>query len=583
MSLQGLTVAISPSGLDYFASTLLVPSIAQALSGLAPPDKAIKVPKILISSNTNSTADARPGGWPPPRVTVWAENIVVSLSSGSLSGLTLGKATLSQDSDGHFTLAIDTGRFTVNYTWDEKYDREGCVDGGCSLEKHVHNIYPYSFVVDKMTITLELQLKSSAPGKWELDLLSAAGTASSSSANIPPGSVLNLQSQSCFKTEVSQTTLQAIDGIDFKTPITRLIGPLFGSIPSSGELSPDVVFEFPLGPSGVSFPGGAGVAAGVTGDATYKGTTYPGTNPPQLAVPAVPTTHHLAYEVSGYTFEALLWAFFEAGELEVTATQANIPDPADLDTSNYQNTPLQALYDAYPDTPMSATIEATAAPTVTFQGVYELTTQSMAQLKPQLPSGVYSKLKGLENQVFLDESSFFTQLENVLGATDAGQYKTVIEAAASTFGAAVQHSDQVVINVISDGKTIPVITFDVSQTDVLRDLALGVSGTTQTIQFSFHSIVGLTTTKFVSSTISGIKGGQVFTDIWNFVLEPTFDTELEKLGKTGVPLPRIKGFDFLFTEATLTLAAGYLAVVTDVQHVTGKALDYLLSKRVAAA
>ncbi len=129
----------------------------------------------------------------------------------------------------------------------------------------------------------------------------------------------------------------------------------------------------------------------------------------------------------------------------------------------------------------------------------------------------------------------------------------------------------------SDGNTIPVITFAVSQTDTLTELALGVSGTTQTLQFVFKIVPSETTTTFVSSPISGINGGD-FGMIWMSALQPVYAQEVAKMGTAGVALPRITGFDFLFDQAKITIEDGFVAVLTDVKHVSDTGLLYLLSK-----
>jgi hypothetical protein len=42
----------------------------------------------------------------------------------------------------------------------------------------------------------------------------------------------------------------------------------------------------------LTFPGGKGLAIGVTGTVTYKGKPYPGTPPTGLPVPPPPTDEH---------------------------------------------------------------------------------------------------------------------------------------------------------------------------------------------------------------------------------------------------------------------------------------------------
>jgi hypothetical protein len=482
--------------------------------------------------------------------------------------------------NGQFTLTLQTSNpFQATFNWNETYNYVVCsaLTRGCKTT-YPNNNYPYSVGFSQMTINIVFEFVF-ANNTWQFNFISANVTTTGVSPNIPAASVVNVEeSGGCFSTQVSAATQNAVDAINFTTPITALIKPLFSSIPASGNLTPSIAFQFPVGPSGLTFPGNAGIAAGVTGEVTYLGTPYAGSNPPQLSLPPVPVNNHLNYYAADYTFNGLMWAFFQEGDLVATATQANIPDSSDLNTSNYDNTSLQALYDAYPNVPMSANIKALAAPTVQFTQIYDLTAANIGGLSNQLPPTVYAQLQALEGTVFLNEASFFTALVSALGQNFADQYKTVIEGVAFVVGALVSQSNQVILNVISGSSTIPVITFNVSETDVLQTFVLGITGTTQTLQFAFQLVPALTTTTFISSSIPAINSGD-FTFIWNPVLQPVYVLEVQKMGQAGVALPRIQGFDFLFQNASITLQPGYASVLADVQHVADSGVKYLMSKK----
>jgi hypothetical protein len=567
MSLQGLTVAISPSGAQYFANLLLVPNIASALQGVTVPNNTIPIPEICLASSRYSST--------------WADNISIALSGGSLSSFNPAFQNLSQGADGTFTLVISASNVVVHYNWNEQYDTKVCT-AWCVKAGHTNNNYNYTIGIGSFQITAVFQFAyHSAANTWGLDLISTSSTTSSLSPNIPSNSIVNDEEYSgCFSRKVSDATQAAVSAIDFNSPINALLKPLFKSIPASGQLTSDIAFQFPIGPSGLAFPGNAGIATGVTGIASYQGAAYDGANPPQLPVPAVPTDHHLNYYVSDYTINSLFWAFYSQGLLVALATPANIPDPAALNTANYNNTPLQALYNAYPNVPMTAAISATAAPTVAFKQIYDLTGLNLPNLQGKLPTDTYNKLLALTGQVFFQETAFFAALVNAIGETDADRYKTTIESVALVTAAVVQHDNQVVMNVIVNGETIPVFTLSIQETDVLQAFVLGTSGTTQTLQFAFQIVPPLTTAALVSSTIPGINASS-FPFIWNYVLQTVFATEVAKMGQAGVALPRIQGFNFLFTSATVTLNAGYAAVLTDVLHVSDPdQVLYLQSKRV---
>lgn len=562
MSLQSITVAISPSGLEYFARVFLVDGIIRATQNVNLPNNTINIGDVMIDS-FKSNSD-------------WVRGLVIALSNGFMSSFFPAFQSLTQGDNGQFTLTLLANNSQAKFNWHEKYDKQECNPGYCETTEHVDTDFPYSIGFAQLTITVVFQFVFSN-NDWQFNFISSNVVPSGVSPNIPSKSIVN-QDAGCGTTQVSNATKTAVETIDFNTPITALLKPLFKSIASSGSLTPNIVFQFPIGPSGLTFPGGNGIAAGVTGEVTYQGTPYAGANPPQLSLPPVPGNHHLNYYASDYTFNGLMWAFFEEGDLVATASPGNIPDPGALNTSSYNNTPLQALYNAYPARQMTANIKALAAPTVQFTQIYDLTAANIVSLQSRLPPAVYAQLRVLKGIVFLNEPSFSAALVNALGQAIADQFKIIIEGVALMGGAVVTHNNQVILNVIDAGQTIPVITFNVNETDVLQGFALGISGTTQTLQFDFQIVAPLTTTKFVSSPIPGINSDD-FTFIWNFVLQPVFATEIAKIGEAGVPLPRIHGFDFLFSNTDVTLETGYANVLTDVQHVSDDGVKYLMSKK----
>ena len=562
MSLQGITLAISPSGLNYFNSALLVEKISSALSQMTPPDSRIDVGDIPIHNGAYSSEKAL--------------GVIVNLSSGSMVNFTTKLVSMTQGDNGQFTLILETNAFLAKYKWNETYVDNQCMWFNCT-KINKNNTYDYSVAFSGMTITVLLKFKF-ADKAWGFDFISAKPSIKPGAPHIPPNSIVNQDEfGGCYNSTVSDVTKKAVSTIDFGGEIDSLIKPLLKSIPASGNLTPDITFNFPIGPSGITFPGNQGLASGVTGVASYKGKVYPGINPPQLSLPAVPKNYHLNYFASDYSFNSLIWAFFESGALVTAVNPSDLPDPGVLNTANYENTPLQALFNKYPDLPMTADIKALVAPAVNFETVYELTKDNLKDIESQIPLKVYTRLNDMVGGVYLTEASFFTELINFIGQADADEYKTIIEGAARVNGAVVTHNNQAILNVLKDGQTIPVITFDVSQTDTLQELILGVSGTTQTLQFDFKIIVSLTTTKFISSTIPGITSGN-FTTIWNSALQPVFATEMEKIGQAGVPLPRIKGFNFLFEKSKISIETGYANVLTDVQYTNDNGLLYLLSK-----
>lgn len=583
MPLQGMSIAMSLSGIQYFVQTSLQPSIVSALQNLSVPDNTIKAGNIMGAGNSRQLAGE---GWPPPTQVAWGVNTVVALSQGRMSSFNPTFAAITQGPNGEFTLKLTAKNAVVNYTWVETYDLQHCSsyappgpNSGCTDQGSRRHQYDYQMGIGTFEVAIVFKLQYAA-NAWQLSFVSGTPTTSDLSPNIPAGSLLNHQEISgCFSVHVSSSTQQALEDTNLAGPVRAALEPLFGSIPASGRLTRDLAFDFALGPSGLSFPGDAGLAAGVSGTTIWNETVYPGTNPPQLALPSIPTDHHLSYDVSDYSINGLFWGFFSAGLLKTTASAANSPDPAYFNTSIFQGSPLQALYLAYPNAPLTYELSALSAPQVNFQPIYELTAQAINGMKPPLPPNVATELSVLEGLVFTSEPEFFAQLVNTLGETLADRYKTVIEKAALATTALVKHSNQAIMNVIAHGDTIQVLKFDVTETDSLDGFKLGISGTTQTLQFGFTIVPGLTTATFVSSPIPGIGNNGGFAYIWNLALQPQFANVAKAIGERGVALPRIQGFNFLFEEATVTLENGYANVLTDVKHVNESGAVYFQSKR----
>ena len=224
---------------------------------------------------------------------------------------------------------------------------------------------------------------------------------------------------------------------------------------------------------------------------------------------------------------------------------------------------------------MSAGLSARAAPAVLFQDVYQLTAANLPQIQAALGPTVWGEvgeeLTGLSGMAFSSQTAF----EQELGLVDSRlpTYAATIEQYAAQAGVVVTHTTRCVLNVLKDGQSLPVITFDVAQTFVMEGLGLGQSseGTAQSVTFAFaQPMDSLPKASFVSSTIPGVDGGD-FGDVWN-ALRPNWQGVFAQIGKAGMPLPRIPGFEFLFDQAEAAVkppvsgADGYLSILADVTY-----------------
>jgi hypothetical protein len=693
--MQALTVAISPSGCQFLAQQFIVGQVQNALKGVVPPNTSINVPNITLFTSSSGAQTV-------------AENIVISLSGGSLSNFSPAFSSITQGSNGAFTIVLVASNVTVNYSWNEQYDTY-LIYFNSTNEGHTNHTWDYSMGIGLMTISVPITLAQQADS-YSLTVGTVAVSPANLSPNIPGNSIVQ-QPGACFTTQVDKTTVQALEAIDFQTPMQNLLSNLFGTIPASGKLTPNIVFDFNQGDTPLAFPGSQGITLGVTGNTTWEGNAYTGGTPPSLAIPSIPTANHVHFFAADYEFNELYWAFFKDGRPATTITAGQLPDPGVLNTNYYQSGALAPLYQKYPNAQMTVGVTPQAAPTVTFQGVYQLSygdngvlstqeaalTDSVYQslvtlqgsvflsqadctaaltrtlgsnnaqyfaqiehaavvsgpfaqvyqvteaglnaLQSQLPSGIYQPLAdaltigqvfvdaawllvtvenalgtlaltnqyasdietafavsgsysqvywitagtngalttlvdqipadiyndivGLNNIVFLDQTSFLTALQNAIGPT-FGKYATQIENAAFTYGAIATHTVQTVFNVIKFGQTIPVFTVNIQETDAQQNFRLGSAGNNQTVQFDFQPLDNLTQAQLVSSTIPGINDAD-FPSIWN-VLQQVYATETQKMAHTGVPLPFMAGLQYIFDQATVVVQSGYVDVLANVEY-----------------
>lgn len=418
--MQALTVAISSSGIQYLGQQLLVGQMVKALSSLVPPNTSVSVPDITLSTSSSGA------------MTV-AEHIVISLSGGSLSNFVPKFQSITQGANGLFTIVLVASSVTVNYSWNEQYDTYFIYFTSHNMG-HTNQTWGYSMGVDVFTITVPITLAQQA-NTYTLTVGAVTATPTGLHPNIPSNSIVQ-QPGPCFTTTVDNTTVSALENIDFQTPVQNLLKNLFGTIPASGKLTPDIVFNFNEGDTALAFPSNQGISLGVTGNVTWEGNAFSGGTPPSLAIPSVPTNNHVHFYAADYEFNELYWAFFKDGRLNTTITAGQLPDPGMLNTSYYQSGPLSPLYQKYPNLQMSVGVTPQAAPTVTFQPVYQLNYGDNGVLTTQeaaLPANIYQQLNTLQGSVYLSQNDYTTALQTTLGPTGA-QYIPQIQQASVVAG-----------------------------------------------------------------------------------------------------------------------------------------------------
>ncbi|HEY2578993.1 MAG TPA: hypothetical protein VGI74_22020 [Streptosporangiaceae bacterium] len=539
--MQALTLAISPAGVAYFTQQYAVKDLSSALSKLSPPDRRPQVPDF----------------WNGP-FTLYS-NIAISLSNGKLTGFNPAYQSVTQEPGGKFKVILLAGSFTAEYAWHEKY-REGHLNPKIGWKFYDRTgDFTYRPQIGSLTTTVDLAfVYNQSTQSYDIQVVKTNGTPANVTANIPGQSVLQNEEPGCLSSHVKDSTAEAISAIDFSQAISRTLGPLLHTIPASGQLTQDIRYEFAVGDSGITFPGDKGIAIGATGRVSYKEKFYPEPPPPPLPVPPVPAgDHHLQAYVSDYEINALHWAFFEAGLLNTTVRPADLPNPDVLKVKTYVN--LIPAFKPYGSFAMTASIKPRQPPVNAFQQVWEFTVAAMDLLMHKLPANVYQLIKGLEGDGYV---SLQDLKDDLAAAGVAETYYPAIEDATKAMGMVVTQNLGFTLTIENGADPQPNLVFDVNRTDILRDLGLGETGGAQTLKYTFRPVKSKAT--FVSTTVPNFDSRSFGDIIWPVAGEPRYTDTLQKMGETGVPIPIMAGFHFLFKEAILSIQQGYVSILAQV-------------------
>lgn len=567
--MQAVTIAIGKAGITHFAQQLIADELVSVLSTLKPPDQSFSVPKF---SNVHYA------------------NAVITLAGTSLTGFKPVFQGVVQQAGGTFTVTLLAESFSANYNWSESYDFEYCYrdpDTGewyCDPWTRVNNNdQQWSPAFGSLTVSVQLGfVYDQASSAYQLKVLSSSAAIGGETATIPGWSCLELGQAPCSAdTAAMDAANKSIQNIDFGAPISTLFAGLVDSIPASGQLTPDITYSYALGDSGLGFPGDDGITVGATGTVTYKGQEYPGAKPPPLPVPLPPAPadpHHLRLYVSSYEMDALHWAYYRAGLLAVTVSPDDDPPPPDPGIFKVKtwSRKIKAL-GPYVTDEMSATVAPNTAPTIAFQDVWIFTKKVMGTLQGALPTDVYQAISAsFGGNAYVAVSDLEADLTTAAVPT---QYVKTIEDTAKSVGMAVTQDLQFTLTIQNRTATPPVIVFDLSRTDVLQDLELGVAkGGAQTLKYAFTPVNGLgdvtggakATLDTKKTTVPGFVAENDPTfgdDIWPNTGEPAYDTLLKDMGTgTGVPLPVMSGFRFLFEQAELSIQEGYVSILAELAY-----------------
>jgi hypothetical protein len=341
--MQGITVALSPQGIQYFVEGLKS-DLETHLSKIQPVDRTFSVPDFTINGGDNNY-----------------QSISIVLSKGTMTGFNIQSQSLKQ-TNSNFQLTLISGSLNTQYNWQESYQERDCHfnfgSGGweCGDWYNGSNSFPsYSPTVSSLTSTIGFQFEFDS-NKWVLSVISVDAQAAVSSDNIPANSIVGSQVNSaCFLSYVRDTLSASLDAIDLSTPIQSDIGTYLTSIPASGQLfqgpNGTITFAFGLGDSPLTFPDSGGLSVGVTGISTYappggSPKQFPGTPPTGLPVPS--TVQPLPLLFGG--IPASEAANFDAKNIAAIKTDFATYSP------QIQNPPPQSPTPQYPLTSPTVTV-----------------------------------------------------------------------------------------------------------------------------------------------------------------------------------------------------------------------------------
>jgi hypothetical protein len=550
--MQALTIAIGPAGIDYFAQRLVSQDLTQMLAKLAPPNNDMTIPNF----------SAYGFGW-----SASYSNIKINLREGKLNNFSPVYKSIAQEPAGKFPMVMTASNFSASYKWAESYYEYFCSSGGRFPSCHGGNRsgnYNYNPGIGLLTTDVILGFEFNASTKtYDIKVIRTSGKSTNVSPNIPGNSVIQNQDQGCFTSKVSDATAQSVSAINFEGAIASLIPPLLRSIPGSGRLTPDIFYDFGLGDSGLEFPAdNKGIKIGVTGAVRYRDEQYPGTPPSPLPVPPPPLdANHMRVYVSDYEINALHWAYFKSGLLVTRVTPSELPDPNVLKVKTYVT--MIPSFKPFTAFAMDALVEPLQAPVAVFQQVYQFTTEAMTSLHQKLPSDVYQQILGLEGNGYASQADLETALSEAQVPT---QWYEAIRNATKGMGMVVTQNIKFTLTIQNGAPAQPNLIFSVARTDILDNLGLGITNQAQTMKYKFRAVKSEAT--FVSSTVPGFVSRNFGDIIWPISGEPRYTETLQKVGETGVPIPIMSGFQFLFQQAQLSIQEGFVSILAQVTFKT---------------
>lgn len=445
----------------------------------------------------------------PPKKTVVIPNIGVTttaeldISGGHLIPISISfNPNVSQSANGKFTAQ---GSITVNVQYSDWHETDTTVvSGGFPSTTDFHSD---QFIIKFTPLTLSMTIQVGLDGNNQLvaTLTDSQTLQKNFKFSLPSQTAITSSLFSCFNDAVKdQISKQVANTADqFASVAGSSLNTVFKAIPNTAMLTENISFDFHGTPKGLVFPGDKGVQYRVLGQVKYKGTNAPGVIG-TVPFPDVPTDHDGAFNANNYEFNALLWAFYQDGKLHANINKTNTTYQPALNTDYYNNSPAQALYDAYPDRNLIIEINLTEAPT--------------AILLEDKPGEGYARI----------------------------QYTGTMTWWIAKTGSETE-------------KDVKAFTLSLTDVDNLSEFSVGTNENyIQVVRCRVQEVMSYDV-KLISSNIPGLR--DEFGLIWKFAFQPQYAFTLNGAAQAGVALPST--LQEVFTNYQIDIHTGYVTVAVN--------------------
>ena len=330
--------------------------------------------------------------------------------------------------------------------------------------------------------------------------------------------------------------------------------------------------------------------------------------------------------ISNYGINAALWAYFKSGRFNVSLKPEDLKNPNLLHANTYEN--IAPIFKYHRRIDMHLNIKPMATPTTHFRPVFAFTNQTMALLEKKFPDDIFKRLEALHGKTLLDQKSLNHALKDC--RLNAQQISTVEDLSTQpglilnhiiNFTITMQDDNtdhhkidyeielctgisklalsphnyllpkQAFSKLEKKGmseetrnkiKTLIDLPFasekllhkalgdrlsETESTDYLDDIVAQTTYPVQTVTFAFQAIAHTASkVELVATTIPGFANYRIGALIWESIGSIKYAKILANIGKTGIPLPTIKNFNYHFESAELQIEESYITIATDIEH-----------------